>query len=342
MLAQHERAGLEALPFPGGCWPAVARELWALSLRARSRHAAETPRDACSGRLARASGPRARRLLVVPCGSRWYCGRHACFQGTGAADGRGLVPAVDPPESRERVRELSHDHRVNVIAAVRTGGTPAKCPPRVSTRMCVNRVVCYRRIIGDMRLGIADHLGWAIAVTASADHEVVDRRRIELIEPGISPAPIHYESRRLDVAATAALVAQVRASVVRATSAALDEIATALPAPVLSISLRAWPLDFPDDIAVQRRAPYEARADAIMYRQELSELAHARGWDVHVYDAKAVVGQAVSVLAERADEVLQGPRATMGPPWTKDHRVALAATIVAADTVAQRESAGCR
>jgi hypothetical protein len=180
-----------------------------------------------------------------------------------------------------------------------------------------------------VRLGIADHLGWAIAVTASGDHDVVDRRRIELIEPGMSAAPIHYESRRLDVAATAALVAQVRASVVRAASAALDEIVTALPAPVRSISLRAWPLDFPDDIAVQRRAPYEARADAIMYRQELSELAHARGWDVNLYDAKAVVDQAVRMLAERADAVLQGPRATLGPPWTKDHRVALAATVVA-------------
>jgi hypothetical protein len=179
-----------------------------------------------------------------------------------------------------------------------------------------------------MRLGIADHLGWAVAVTASADHEVVDRRRIELVEPGMSAAPIHYESQRLDVAETAALVAEVRASVVRATSAAIDEIATALPEPVVSISLRAWPPDFPDDIAVQRRVPYEARADAIMYRQVLSELAHARGWEVHLFVAKDVVGQAVRLLAERADEVLQGPRATMGPPWTKDHRVALAATIV--------------
>ena len=184
-------------------------------------------------------------------------------------------------------------------------------------------------IIGDVRLGIADHFGWAVAVMASADHEVVDRRRIELVEPGVSPAPIHYESARLDVAATAALVAQVRASVVRAASAALDEIAAALPAPVRSISLRAWPPDFPDDIAVQRRAPYEARADAIMYRQELAELAHARGWPVHLYDAKAVEAQAVGVLGERAAAVLQGPRATLGPPWTKDHRIALAATIVA-------------
>jgi hypothetical protein len=184
-------------------------------------------------------------------------------------------------------------------------------------------------MLGDVRVGIADHLGWAIAVTASADHEVVDRRRIELIEPGLSPAPIHYESRRLDVATTVSLVARVRASVARASSAALEELATALPAPVRSISLRAWPLDFPDDIAVQRRSPYEARADAIMYRQELAELAHTHDWDVHVYDAKAVVGQAARLLGDRADEVLQGPRATLGPPWTKDHRIALAATIVA-------------
>ena len=179
-----------------------------------------------------------------------------------------------------------------------------------------------------MRVGIADHLGWAVAVTASADYEVVDRRRIELVEPGITAAPIHYESKRLDVAATAALVAKVRASVVRATSAAFDELANALPAPIVSISLRTWPADFPEDIAVQRRTPYEARADAIMYRQLLAELAHGRDWNVHLYTAKDVERQAAALLGERADEVLQGPRATLGPPWTKDHRIALAATIV--------------
>ena len=179
-----------------------------------------------------------------------------------------------------------------------------------------------------MRVGIADHLGWAVAVTASADYAVVERRRLELVEPGITAAPIHYESKRLDVAATAALVAKVRSSVVRATSAALDELANALPAPIVSISLRTWPPDFPEDIAVQRRTPYEARADAIMYRQVLSELAHARDWNVHLYVAKDVEREAAALLGDRADEVLQGPRATLGPPWTKDHRIALAATIV--------------
>jgi hypothetical protein len=188
-----------------------------------------------------------------------------------------------------------------------------------------------------MRLGIAHHLGWAVAVTASADHEVVDRRRIELIEPGMPPAPIHHEggphllhvrAEPLDDRALAALVGGVRASVIRAASAALDELASALPEPIVSVSLRAWPADFPEDVAVQRRVPYESHADSIMYRQVLSELAHARGWEVHLYDAKHVEVEAARMLGERADAVLRGPRATLGPPWSKDHRMALAATVV--------------
>src|SRR5690348_6282951 len=127
-----------------------------------------------------------------------------------------------------------------------------------------------------LRVGLADHLGWAVAVTAAADHSVVDRRRIELVEPGVSSAPIHYDRGRLDLAAMAALVDEVRASVVRASSAALDDLAGALPEPVVSLSLRSWPPDFPDDLAVQRRAPYESRADAVMYRTLLAELARAR------------------------------------------------------------------
>ncbi|HEY6533213.1 MAG TPA: hypothetical protein VIY72_12970 [Acidimicrobiales bacterium] len=180
-----------------------------------------------------------------------------------------------------------------------------------------------------MRLGIFDHLGWAVAVTASADAEVVDRRRIELVEPGLSAAPIHYDRGRLDAAGTSALVAEVRASVVRMTEAAYDELERELTEPVVAVSLRSWPEDFPTDIDVLRRPPYEARADAVMYRQVLAEVARARGWSVHFYEAKVVVDQAASLLGDRADEVLVGPRARLGPPWTKDHRVALASTIVA-------------
>lgn len=180
-----------------------------------------------------------------------------------------------------------------------------------------------------MRLGIAHHLGWAVAVTASLDHQVVDRRRIAIVGPGLPTAPIEHEGQLLDDAFAAALVARVRASAVTAGSASLDQLATELPEPIVSMSLRYWPADFPDDIAVQRRPPYNASADSVMYRQVLAELAHARGWAVHLYDAGAVQGQAIRVLGERADEVLYGPRAVLGPPWTNDHRMALAAAIMA-------------
>ena len=190
-----------------------------------------------------------------------------------------------------------------------------------------------------MRLGIAHHLGWAVAVTASADHRVVDRRRLELIEPGLPTAPIHHDggahalhrpAKVLDDNALAALVADVRASVIRAASSALDELATALPEPIVSMSLRAWSSDLPKDIAVRRRVPYESHADSIMYRRVLAELARARGWEVHLYDAKHVESDAARILGDRANEVLHGPRATLGPPWSKDYRMALAATVVVA------------
>ncbi len=181
-----------------------------------------------------------------------------------------------------------------------------------------------------MRLGVVHHFGWAVAVTASADHEVVDRRRIELIEPGVATAPIHHEGKGLDDDAVAALVASVRESARRATSASLDELAAGVPGPIGSMSLRAWPADFPDDIAVLRRVPYESRADSVMYRHVLADCARARGWDLHHFDAKDVESRARAILGARADDVLHGPRAALGPPWNQEHRVALAATIVAA------------
>jgi hypothetical protein len=64
-----------------------------------------------------------------------------------------------------------------------------------------------------------------------------------------------------------------------------------------------------------------------MYRQVLAAQARDRGWAVHFYDARDVETEAVLILGDRADEVLLGPRATWGPPWSKDHRQALAATI---------------
>src|SRR5688572_13987151 len=101
------------------------------------------------------------------------------------------------------------------LAARAGNGAPTRgagrdrCPLRLRPLGRASALV-DQRILGSVRLGIADHFGWAVAVTASSDYEVVDRRRIPLIEPGMPTAPI--EGCRLDIAATVELVARVRAS----------------------------------------------------------------------------------------------------------------------------------
>jgi hypothetical protein len=188
-----------------------------------------------------------------------------------------------------------------------------------------------------MRLGIAHHFGWAIAVTAS-DRAVVDRRRIKLIEDGQHAAPIHHhgglhemhlDGGPPDDEALAAQVSEARASTQRQTTAALDELVSQIPGKIVSMSVRAWPANFPQDITTQRRAPYESRADSVMYCQVLAESAEKRGWAIHLYDPKNIEALAAQVLGDQVHDVLFGPRDALGPPWNKDHRSALAATIVA-------------
>jgi hypothetical protein len=66
-----------------------------------------------------------------------------------------------------------------------------------------------------------------------------------------------------------------------------------------------------------------------MYCQVLAECAHDRGWPVHLFSARDVQAQAGKILGPRAGDVLGGQRAALGPPWTKDHMIAFAATITA-------------
>src|SRR5690606_16450394 len=104
-------------------------------------------------------------------------------------------------------------------------------------------------------------------------HRVVDRRRLELVEPGVATAPVHHEGAGLDLGAAAALITEVRASAERATAAALDELAADLSGPVVSLSLRNWPDDF-------------------------AACATARGWSVHRFDASDVEEAASALLGD--------------------------------------------
>lgn len=166
-------------------------------------------------------------------------------------------------------------------------------------------------------IGISDHGGWAVLVTAARDGTLLDRRRVELVDDSLPSIPHHHEAQGLPPDEAVALVERVRVSAEKHAVLALDAVAMAVPR-ILGVALRnCQPL--PPTIA-ERITDYRARnvADWVMYRRALAAAAEARGWPVHWYDAKKVLAAAIPSL-----------RPDVGPPWNKDHKLAMAAAIYA-------------
>ena len=97
----------------------------------------------------------------------------------------------------------------------------------------------------DLLVGIYDHLGWAVAVTASSEHDVVERRRTDLLEPGMPNMPIHHPEQGLSPDEITAPVSRVRASAELATTASFDALAAGLPGSVTSVHLASCLPIFP-------------------------------------------------------------------------------------------------
>ncbi|HYJ11598.1 MAG TPA: hypothetical protein VEX18_21395 [Polyangiaceae bacterium] len=177
-------------------------------------------------------------------------------------------------------------------------------------------------------VGISDHAGWAVFVTVGSDGAVLDRRSVELIEEGVPKMPHHHDAQGLPLPQAAALVAQVRESAQRQARQRFDELAGAVPAPIVGVALRVCqPL--PETLA-ERLSNYRAQnvADWVMYRQVLAESAVAKGWLVHWYDPKLVFAEAARALGRKSiDDLLETTGAALGPPWQKDHKLAMAAAI---------------
>src|SRR5271166_5183735 len=77
-------------------------------------------------------------------------------------------------------------------------------------------------------------------------------------------------------------------------------------------------------------------ADWVMYRKALASAAEARGWPVHWYDAKAVLGAASQALrVANLDAHFLQVRRTVGPPWNNDHKLAMAAAVVSVSTAVE-------
>ena len=193
-------------------------------------------------------------------------------------------------------------------------------------------------------VGVAEHSSSAVLVTVAPGGELLDRRRVELIDRGLPTHPHHHEgswavgrylntpgARAISLADAVALVERVRASAARGARESLEALAAGVPVPIATIAIRGCP-KLPPTIE-ERIADNRAQtvADSVMYREALATAAEARGWSVHWYDRERVFRDAAAALGrEDVDAFLYAMGRSIGPPWQAKHKLAAAAALAGA------------
>jgi hypothetical protein len=192
-------------------------------------------------------------------------------------------------------------------------------------------------------VGVAEHGNSAVLVSVGPGGQLLDRRRVDLTEPGLPTHPHHHEgswavgrylntpgARALSLAEAVALVENVRASAERGAHEHLEALASALPVSITRIAIRACPQLPPttEERIADNRA--QTVADSVMYRQALANAAVSRGWSVYWYDRDEVFrGAALALGGEDVDAFLQAMGRAIGPPWQAKHKLAAAAALAA-------------
>jgi hypothetical protein len=183
-------------------------------------------------------------------------------------------------------------------------------------------------------IGVSDHGGWAVLVTADGNGALLDRRRVKLVDEGLPTIPHHSEGQMLPLDKAIELVERVRASAERCAKHVLEDVAMTPATGILGVALRQCP-ELPPTIA-ERITNYRARnvADWVMYRKALAAAAEERGWPVHWFDPRQVYRLASEALeVADLDARFVRLRRSVGPPWGQDHRLAMAAAIAAMSSI---------
>jgi hypothetical protein len=192
-------------------------------------------------------------------------------------------------------------------------------------------------------VGVAENGNSAVLVTLAAGGELLDRRRVDLTDPGLPTHPHHHEgswavgrylntpgARVMPLADVVALVERVRGAAQRGAGEALEALARAVTVPIAGIAIRvcpALPPTIEERIADNRAQTF---ADSVMYREALATAAEARGWSVHWYDRGRVFRDAAAASGrEEIDAFLQAMGRAVGPPWQATHKLAAAAALAA-------------
>lgn len=194
-----------------------------------------------------------------------------------------------------------------------------------------------RSSVPSVVVGVADHNGWAILVSAAASNGkpvVIDRRRVPLVDKGVPSQPYHHETLALPGAEAEQLLRTVKRSIAARAALAFERLSSDLSPlyRVSSIAIRHPPLpQLPATVAEVHRSYYTTcRADGMLYHLALCAEARRRHWKVQLHHRGEELAKAAEALQASPDEVerfVNGLRLELKPPWTAEHRNAFAAAI---------------
>ena len=172
-------------------------------------------------------------------------------------------------------------------------------------------------------IGWRPHTGWAVLVVVrgtATRPTLLERRRVELVHGEQEPRfAYHYAQQQgLPAAEAKKLVARVQRastkSAVETTRAIVNEFA------VDAIGVVGKPRRLPDDL------------ERILASHTLLHAAEGALFEGALVDAAARVGVPATMCDPKrlvVGDALDAMRATLGPPWQRDHKLAAAAAFAA-------------
>lgn len=187
-------------------------------------------------------------------------------------------------------------------------------------------------------VGVWEHNGWAVLVTIGVEVGeplILDRRRVELLSPGLPNQPYHHETLKMPAPEAQALVDQVRSDSIAQATVAIGKLFD-------DLDLDTWRLDIltlrepafaalPANVAAvhaNQRALYSA--DGMIYHDALVAAASARQMEVvmfHKNDVLKICCDRLDCGADELEEILLQFGKDVGSPWQKEHQMAAAAAI---------------
>jgi hypothetical protein len=182
--------------------------------------------------------------------------------------------------------------------------------------------------------GISDHIGWVELVTVSVrdgEPTLLDRRRANLVGPGLASAPYHHEGLVLPLGETELIVRKTRASAAEHCRRALRKLASSLE--ITAIAIQESPYEgLPESVAeVLESYQLTCAADGMLYRESLAAQASAIGLAVHRFGRKsdqiAAAARALGCSKSEISTILSNFGKSIGAPWRKEHKHAAAAAL---------------